>query len=99
MNNLWELENDLNAGSFTYSAQNIDSFKLEAAIKILTSEIKLLQTDKLTLESEVISLRTDLVNISANYKEMLSIIRKIGKDYPEVVIANTHLLVEEETNE
>jgi hypothetical protein len=34
--------------------------------------------------------------MTEKYSEILEVVRKIGKDYPEVVLAKPHLFVDEE---
>ncbi len=94
MTSMWELENDLNYGTFTVPAtqQELDTFKVEQAFKLLTQEVQRLSI----VESDMMTVRTDLANMIVMYDEILSVVRKMGRDYPEVVLAKPHLFVEDE---
>ena len=96
MTSLWELENDLTYGTFNSTATQVaDALKVEEAFKILLTEVKRLSTIELSLPT----IQTELTTMTHKYEEILEVVRKIGKDYPEVVLAKPHLFAEKETSE
>lgn len=96
MTTLWELENELNCGIFSQTTQMVEGYKIEQAFRLLTNEINLSNASRITLETEISGLKTELVQVKEMYKETLDIIRKVGKDYPEIVLAKPHMFAEEE---
>ena len=95
MNTYYELENAVNYGGITESQLTIDPFKIEQSIKLIVEEINLLRTEKTTLECNLMATQAELSILSENYKEALTIIRKMGRDYPELVISTPHIFSEE----
>lgn len=93
MTSIWELENEMNYGNFSATAPQVaDAFKVEQAFKILTTEVQRL----VSVETQIMTVQADLTNMTMMYQEILEVMRKMGKDYPEVVLAKPHLFVEEE---
>jgi hypothetical protein len=93
MTTMYELENEMNYGNFTQTAPQVaDAIKVEQAFKILVAEVQRLTA----VETSIISIQSELTNMTEKYSEILEVVRKIGKDYPEVVLAKPHLFVDEE---
>ncbi|RLC44742.1 MAG: hypothetical protein DRH57_08935 [Candidatus Cloacimonadota bacterium] len=80
-------------GNFSSTAPQVaDAFKVEQAFKILVTEVQRLTT----VEATMMTVQAELTTMSAMYEEILEVMRKMGKDYPEVVLAKPHLFVDNE---
>jgi len=93
MNSLWELENELNMNTLTTNVQTVDAYKIEEALRVITSELNRL----VVVETELITVKTQLSDIEFKYSEILGIMKKMGKDYPEIVLAKPELFTTKET--
>jgi len=94
MNTIWDLENEMAYGNFSAAAPQVaDALKVEQAFKILISEVQRLSV----AESTISVLQSELALMTSKYEEILEVVRKMGKDYPEVVLAKPHLFAEKET--
>lgn len=93
MTSIWELDNEMTYGNFSNTAPQVaDALKVEQAFKILLTEVQRLTT----VEATMMTIQSELTTMSAMYEEILEVMRKMGKDYPEVVLAKPHLFVDNE---
>ena len=96
MIDMYELENELTYGTFASQQTVIDDFKIEQALKMIVNELSVVRSDALNATTQTQMIQSELEILKVEHKEALDIIRKMGKDYPEVVLAKPHMFVEDE---
>ena len=98
MYNIHDLDCAINFQSFMVEhpmQPTLDPQKVYDAIKILKDTVINLQNENMTFRSDLTAFTIDHTDLKSKYEELLGILRKIGKDYPEIVLAKTHLFVPE----
>lgn len=93
----YTLQNELNAGGFEcYNLPvQLDNNKVLGALQLLTTKILELETLNGIKDGEILDMKSKLENLEATQEEYKLLFRKMGKDYPEVVLAKPHLFAEE----
>ena len=85
---IYSLENSLMNNEFEHSIQQFDTYKLIEALKFLTQKVKDLEAQTLVQQTEQLNQQSEYFKLQENYAECKHILRKMSKDYPELVIAN-----------
>ena len=92
MNSLWELENELSMNGLTSQVQTVDAYKIESALRVITNEFNRL----MIVETTLITVQSQLSDLEFKYAEILEIMRRMGRDYPEIVLAKPELFTQKE---
>jgi len=92
MYNIYDIEMELNNQTL-YSVPQLDGSKVEAIIRILTEEIRNLQT----LNSTVETLQMELNALKFEHKELTNIVENIGYDYPEIILKYPQFFTQKES--
>lgn len=95
---IYSLETALINGEFEYSQPQLDSYKLIEAIKFLTTKVRDMESQQLAMQTDFINSQTELFKLQEQLDEHKELIRKMGKDYPELVFSNPKFYIKEETN-
>lgn len=96
---VYSLENSLNIGEFENSMPQLDNYKLIEALKFLTIKVKELEFQYLNTQTELTTIQAENGELKAQVKEHKSIIKKVAKDYPEIVFAKPHFFAEDKKND
>lgn len=102
-NDTYSLEYELQNGSFEFQGPQLDTYKLIEALKFLTKKISELEGQQLSQQTEAINQQSIMYSenelLRNELKDCKDIIRKMGRDYPELIIAKPHFFAEEEKND
>jgi len=96
---IYGLENSLNNGEFEFvGSPQLDTYKLLEALKFLTAKVRDMESQQLAMQTDLINSQSETHKLQEELETHKTIIRKIGKDYPEIVIAKPHFFGDGLTN-
>jgi len=96
--NFYTLENDLANGCIVDFDDNIDSNNLTTALQILTDKLKEIDCQTASNQADNLGASTHIHNLENELHECKTIIRKMGKDYPELVLSYPKFFTKGEEN-
>jgi hypothetical protein len=97
---IYSLENELTNGGFEMvGTPQLDNYKVLEAIKFLTTKVKELECNSLSLQTDLTNHGTEVWRLTSELNEHKEVIRKMGKDYPELVLSYPKFYSNEETED
>lgn len=95
IHNLYDLEREVLYNNLIQSTPSIDHQAIADSIKVLLAELKNVQSLVTTYQYDIMTLKGVLASFELDNQTYKGIIRKMGKDYPEIVLTYPHFFVDE----
>lgn len=90
INNIYDLEREVTYNNFIQNTMSIDPTKVLEGFKVLLTELKQMQNFSSAYHADMMLLKGTILSLETDNKIYKDIIRKMGKDYPEIVLSYPH---------